>query len=104
VEQICDDFPKGAFDDCYLPVRRILDLSVEALEEVMSEKHRVWAGAGDIPEFLREYKSKYANVAVDPDTPPPRERVKAIRFLRQMRLPGSLLGEWQFPLPSLEVG
>lgn len=56
-----------------------------------------------IPQHLLELKRLNPGVPIDPDTPPPGETVKAIRWLKQESLPCSLLGEWQILPEGVEV-
>jgi hypothetical protein len=70
---------------------------------VSYDDDEMWTTVEDIPEHLLRYRREQPHAVVDPDYPPPRELVKAIRFLKQEHLPGSLLGEWQFDVPDLEV-
>ena len=69
----------------------------------MEENSQVWTVDDEIPLHMRQHKRLYPNDIIDPDEPPAREKVKAIKFLMQSHLPGSFLGEWQYPLPSVEV-
>ncbi|CAO2653637.1 Nn.00g030480.m01.CDS01 [Neocucurbitaria sp. VM-36] len=103
IEQTCDDFPPGTYYDSYHPVKCLLGLSQSEFKTIQDENCQVWNVEDDIPRYLLEFRRLHLNEIIDPDTPPEREVVKAIRFLRQELLPGSLLGEWQFPLPSIEA-
>ena len=100
IQQIYDDFPDDAYYDRYFPVKWLLKLSDMTLKTFIEENDEVW---DDIPEHLLRFKRENPDAIIDPDMPPAREVVKAIRFLKQQHLPGSLLGEWQLPLPDLEV-
>lgn len=102
IEQIRDDFQPGTYYDSYHPVRCLLGLSQSAFKKILDENSKVWNIEDDVPLYLREFKRLHPDDVIDPDMPPERELVKAIRFLRQEHLPGSLLGEWQFPFPSIE--
>jgi hypothetical protein len=70
----------------------------------MMENQLVWSD-DEVPIYFQEYRRRHPTAIIDPDEPPPAELVKAIRFLKQESLPGSLLGEWQElkKLPSIEV-
>jgi hypothetical protein len=103
IEEIHKNFPEGAFYDSYLPVKTILELSNSTLKSIMEENAKIWNVEDEIPGYLLRYKRENPEVAIDPDDPPPQEVVRAIKYLKQMHLPGTLLGEWQFPLPDLEV-
>ncbi|KAF1850654.1 uncharacterized protein K460DRAFT_350683 [Cucurbitaria berberidis CBS 394.84] len=103
IEQIRDDFPPGTYYDSYHPVQCLLGLSQSALKIILDENSAMWTVEDNVPKYLRDYKKLHPDKIIDPDAPPPREVVKAIKFLKQAHLPGSLLGEWQFPLPSIEV-
>ncbi|KAJ4364580.1 hypothetical protein N0V83_009176 [Neocucurbitaria cava] len=102
IEQIRDDFQPGTYYDSYHPVRCLLGLSQPAFKKIFDENSKVWLIEEDVPMYLREFKRLHPDDIIDPDMPPEREVVKAIRFLGQEHLPGSLLGEWQFPFPSIE--
>ncbi|KAF1940548.1 hypothetical protein EJ02DRAFT_423884 [Clathrospora elynae] len=102
IEQIRDEF-SGTYYESYLPVRRILNLTESALRDILGENSDHWHVEDDIPRHSKEFHRLYPNEIVDPDEPPKREVVKAIRYLKQQSLPGSLLGEWQTPLPAIEV-
>jgi len=67
---------------------------------IIAENGKVW---NSTPIYLLEYKRHHPDDPIDPDMPPAREIVKAIRFLRQHHLAGNLLGEWQMPLPPAKV-
>lgn len=79
----------------------ILGLSREKLFEIMRNNAQVWTTA-DIPQYYQDQKRQSPNAIIDPDQPPPEQVVRAIKFLKQARLPGALLGEWS-ALPSIEV-
>jgi hypothetical protein len=69
----------------------------------MNDNSAIWTETGEIPEHLLRTKRAYPNKIIDPEEPPQAEIVKAIKYLKQVHLPGSLLGKWQFPLPDIEV-
>lgn len=69
----------------------------------MDKNSEVWTVDADIPTHIQLRKRRHPQDIINPDEPPQREVVKAIKFLKQNNLPGSLLGEWQYPLPSIEV-
>lgn len=102
IDQITDDIPEGVFHDTYLPVKFLLGLSDSALKEIMEENENIWPSE-EVPDHLQKLKAANPNAAIDPETPPARRLVRAIVFLQQQHLPASLLGEWQFPLPSTQV-
>ncbi|RAR02046.1 FMI2 protein [Stemphylium lycopersici] len=101
IEEIQTDFPEATYKTPFYPAQRILNLSTEQLVTIMSGNAQVWETDDDIPAWYREQKRKHPTVIIDPDEPPPAEVVKAIRFLKQQSLPGSLLGEWH-ALPPIE--
>lgn len=96
-------FPKGDWHDGYLPVRHLCQINQSTFDKIMEENARVWETQDEIPAHLLRLKQQNPGKAIDPDTPPQTGVVHAIRWLKQMHLPGSLLGEWQFPLPNVEV-
>jgi hypothetical protein len=102
IEEIKDDFTPGTYIDSFYPVHRILNITKTKLNKIMAENAEAWATDDMIPRWFQEYRKRYPKAIIDPDEPPPTEVVKAIRFLRQQSLPGSLLGEWQ-TLPGIEV-
>lgn len=73
----------------------ILGLSESEIRTIIDEDTRGWETYADIPLHLRKLKELHPDVPLDPDMPPQREIVRAIEFLRESGLPGSLLGEWQ---------
>jgi hypothetical protein len=101
IERIQDDFAPGTYFSSFYPVCRILGITKEELDKIMTENARVWDD-NEIPEYFREYRKRYPKAIIDPDEPPPLCVVVAITFLKQNSLPGSLLGEWQ-TLPAVEV-
>ncbi|KAI4927187.1 uncharacterized protein J4E92_006353 [Alternaria infectoria] len=101
IEQIKDDFIPGTYISRFYPVCCILSLSKAKLDTIMAENAAVWETEAEIPQYFKDYRKRYSNAIIDPDEPPPTEVVRAIRFLRQQRLPVSLLGEWQ-ALPGPE--
>lgn len=103
IDQICDTFLPGTYHDFYHPAKYLLGLPQSDFEKIMSENRKGWYDENDIPKYLRDLKRLYPNQAVDPDSPPACEIVKAIIFLKQNHFPGELLGEWQDALPSVEV-
>jgi hypothetical protein len=103
IQQIYNEFPEGIYHDHYLPVQWILQISYKALRNIMTDNDRTWATVVDIPEHLVGCRSEHSGIPIDPDCPPARELVQAIRFLKQEHLPVNILGEWQFKLPDLEV-
>lgn len=98
--QTCEAFL--TYQSAYFPVRILLGLEMDAISAIMHE-NIAFANSQFIPAELLQYKQSHPDEIVDPDTPPSREIVRAIQYLMQERLPGSLLGEWQFPLPELQV-
>jgi len=68
----------------------------------MEENNHVW-NDDEIPEHLQRLKRMNPDAAIDPEMSPEAGVVRAIKFLKQQHLPGSLLGEWQMPLPNVEV-
>ncbi|OAL03152.1 hypothetical protein IQ06DRAFT_292370 [Phaeosphaeriaceae sp. SRC1lsM3a] len=102
ITQIYEAFPSGTYHDGYLPVRHLLQLNKAAFQKIVQENAHVWE-TEDIPAHLLRLKREDPDKAIDPDTPPQTGVVHAIRYLQQMHLPGSLLSEWQFPLPNIEV-
>ena len=86
----------------YEPALTLLRLEETALAAILEDNASIWE-TNEIPEHLLELKRLRPNQVIDPDTPPPREVVKAIHFLKQEHLPASLLGEWQFPLPKADL-
>ncbi|KAI4693741.1 uncharacterized protein J4E84_002316 [Alternaria hordeiaustralica] len=101
IEQIKDDFIPGTYISRFYPVCCILSLSKAKLDTIMAENAAVWETEAEIPQYFKDYRRRYPHAIIDPEEPPPVEVVKAIRFLRQQRLPVSLLGEWQ-ALPGPE--
>ncbi|KAI4649355.1 hypothetical protein J4E93_003672 [Alternaria ventricosa] len=101
IEQIKDDFITGTYISRFYPVCCILNLSKAKLDTIMAENAAVWETEAEIPQYFKDYRKRYPQAIIDPDEPPPSEVVRAIRFLRQQRLPVSLLGEWQ-ALPGPE--
>jgi len=102
IEEIKDDFIPGTYISRFYPVCCILNLAKVKLDTIMAENAAVWETEAKIPQYFKDYRRRYPNAIIDPDEPPPTEVVRAIRFLRQQRLPVSLLGEWQ-ALPGPEV-
>lgn len=100
IERIRDELVPRKYHDPYHPVQVILELNHTQLAQSMADSCEVWS---TIPEHLLEYRRLNPLAHVDPDTPPPRELVRAIGYLKQNHLAGNLLGEWQMPLPSAEV-
>jgi hypothetical protein len=70
----------------------------------MAENAHVWDD-DEIPQYFLVLRKKNPDAVIDPDEPPPPELAKAIKFLKQNSLSGTLLGEWQDVkmLPSTEV-
>jgi hypothetical protein len=96
-------YPERTFSDGrYYPARRLLEISTTEFKDIMDENAHVWDD-GDIPQHIRDFQRWRPGEVVDPDWPPQDGVVRAIRWLKQEHFPGSLLGEWQFPLPDLEV-
>lgn len=95
-------FPSGTWHDGYPPVRHLLQINSSTFQRIVEENAHVWE-TEEIPAHLLRLKQQNPGKAIDPDTPPQTGVVHAIRYLQQMHLPGSLLGEWQFPLPNIEV-
>jgi hypothetical protein len=102
IEEIKDDFPEGTYFSSFYPVCHILKITKAKLDSIMAENAEVWENDDMIPRYFQEYRKRYPKAIIDPDEPPPTEVVRAIRFLKQQSLPGSLLGEWQ-KLPAVEV-
>jgi hypothetical protein len=67
---------------------------------ITNENDEAW---DEIPTHLAKLKEEHPDDPIDPELPPQRRIVQAIRFLKQEHLPGSLLGKWQFPIPHVEV-
>jgi hypothetical protein len=105
IEEICEEV-KGLYHSYYEPVRYLLSLGSpgdQKLQAILEENRAPWNDMDDIPAFLLELKRANPDQPVDPDTPPPDATLKAVRYLKQRHLPASLLGEWQFTLPSLPM-
>ncbi|KAH7385416.1 hypothetical protein DE146DRAFT_636009 [Phaeosphaeria sp. MPI-PUGE-AT-0046c] len=102
ITQIYEAFPLGTYHDGYLPVRHLLQINNSTFQKIAQENAHVWENE-EMPAHLLRLKKQNPDKAIDPDTPPQTGVVHAIRYLQQMHLPGSLLGEWQFPLPDIEV-
>ncbi len=103
IDRIRDDFSERAYYDGYHPVRCILQLSQVALDDILRRNERFSDPTQDLPTWLLDRKAKHPTAIIDPEQPPRGDLIKAIEFLKQQHLPGSLLGEWQYPLPSIEV-
>ncbi|KAL6703368.1 hypothetical protein ACN47E_009710 [Coniothyrium glycines] len=103
IAEIHGQFPEGLYHDTFHPVKVILGLSGSAFSAIQSEDSKPWNVEDPLPKHVEDYKMRNRNMMVDPDSPPPAEIVQAIKFLRQEHLPCSLLGEWQYPLPPIEV-
>lgn len=102
IEEIKDDFSPGTYLSSFYPVSCILNITKTKLDTIIAENAAVWETEAEIPNYFKDYRRRYPNAIIDPDEPPPTEVVKAIRFLRQQRLPVSLLGEWQtLPVPEV---
>jgi hypothetical protein len=100
IDAIKDSFPEDSFFDSYMPVKWLLKLSDMQLKTIMEENDVVW---DEIPQHLQAIKNAHPELVLDEGTPSERAIVDTIRFLKQERLPSSLLGRWQFPLPDIEV-
>jgi hypothetical protein len=95
------DATAGIYQQPSHPVRILLQIDEGKLREIIQENSD-FSPTGEEDHF-RKWQIQHPGEALDPDLPPPEEIVKAIEFLRQKRLPGSLLGQWQFPLPKLSL-
>ena len=102
MEEIRDEC-EGMYSSSYYPVAIVLGLTLDAVMKILYEDTKPWDEQDGLSDYVLELKRQYPNELIDPDTPPPREVVKAVYFLKQQHLPASLLGEWQFPLPSIEA-
>lgn len=102
MEEIRDEC-EGMHSSSYYPVAIALGLELDAVMKILYEDTKPWSEQDGLSDYVLELKRQYPNEPIDPDTPPPRELVKAVYFLRQQHLPASLLGEWQFPLPSIDA-
>ncbi|EOA86150.1 uncharacterized protein SETTUDRAFT_28548 [Exserohilum turcica Et28A] len=102
IEEIQADFTDIYHGSPFYPAQRILNLEMEKLVAIMKENMEVWTTEDEIPKYFQQYRRRHPDAIIDPDEPPPAEVVRAIRFLRQQSLPGSLLGEWHI-LPPVEV-
>jgi hypothetical protein len=100
IDEIYREFPQGHDPDGYLPVKTILGLSDMTLKSIMDDNDEL---QNYFPPHLIGLKENNPDDPIDADMPPLRGIVDAIRFLKQHKLPGSLLGKWQFPLPDIEV-
>ncbi|KAF2870858.1 hypothetical protein BDV95DRAFT_70080 [Massariosphaeria phaeospora] len=99
IDQLIDECP-NAPGGLYGPVMRLLHIPDRAvLDKILAENSDVH----DIPQYIWDLKEEFPDKPIDPDMPPPEEVVKAIKYLRQEHLPASLLGEWQFRLPRVEI-
>jgi hypothetical protein len=94
------EFPPKYYPDGYLPVKTILGLSAMDLKSIMDENDE---DQNYLPPHLIKLKRNNPNQPIDTDMPPQYRIVEAIKFLKEQKLPGSLLGMWQFPLPEIEV-
>jgi hypothetical protein len=103
INAVHDAFPTGTYRDSYHPVRCILQISEATLDAIMSDNSVVWTKLSQVPKHLVEKKRANFSAVVDPEEPTQSDLVNAIKFLKQLHLPGSLLGKWQFPLPDVEV-
>jgi hypothetical protein len=79
------------------PILTLLKVDADTLRDI-EEENADFCPEGDEDHFM-EWKARHSGEPLDPDMPPPQAVIKAIRVLRQERLPGNLLGEWQYPLP-----
>ncbi|OAL47614.1 hypothetical protein IQ07DRAFT_123047 [Pyrenochaeta sp. DS3sAY3a] len=95
LRSIHSEFTRDQYTGFFYATRMILGLSEQELHAIHEEDNRVWETFADIPEYLRKLKELDPDMPIDPDMPPEREIVRAIEFLRENGLPGSLLGEWQ---------
>jgi hypothetical protein len=103
MDEVHDAFPAGSYHDSYHPVRCILQISKTTLKAIMSDNSVIWTKQAQIPKHLLSKKKADPHAVIDPEEPTQSDVVKAIKFLKQLHLPGSLLGKWQFPLPNVEV-
>ena len=81
----------------------ILGVPDSVFARARAEDSKPWNDQDGLPRHLMEYKRLHPDAIIDPEMPPESARVQAIKFLKLRHLPGSLLGEWQYPLPSIEV-
>lgn len=93
----------GVYNSNYYPVVSLLNINAGELNTIIKENNEPFYGDSELPAHILEIKRQFPSDPIDPDTPPPREIVKAIKYLKQNHLPGSLLGEWQFPMPRVEA-
>ncbi|KAF2683903.1 hypothetical protein K458DRAFT_404240 [Lentithecium fluviatile CBS 122367] len=87
------------YQSAFHPVYVLLHLDAHTIQSIIDENGD-FCPTGDEPHF-QKWKREHPGEPLDPDLPPPEEMIKAIRYLRQECLPGSLLGEWQFSLPEV---
>ncbi|RMZ70023.1 hypothetical protein GMOD_00000056 [Pyrenophora seminiperda CCB06] len=102
IEQIQEDFVNTNRVDTWYPVQCILRLTRERLAWIIKKNSEPWSTFKDIPEYFRELRRKYPDAILDPEEAPPEQVVRAIKFLKQQRLPVTLLGE-HVTLPSKEA-
>ena len=74
------------FYDSYYPVRTILELPDSALKSAMKDNGEVWSVDDNIPKHMLRYRIEHPGAAVDPEAPPIRELVNAIKFLQWKHL------------------
>ncbi len=63
-----------------------------------------FAGSDEVPAHLKEWADRHPGEPIDPERPPPVGLIRATMFLRQERLPGCLLGGWQFEMLGADRG
>ncbi|KAF2796991.1 hypothetical protein K505DRAFT_415371 [Melanomma pulvis-pyrius CBS 109.77] len=102
MDEIADECV-GVYNSNYYPVVSLLNINTSELSTIIKENNELFYGDDELPAHILELKRQFPNDPIDPDTPPPQEIVKAIKYLMQNHLPCSLLGEWQFPMPRVEA-
>ncbi|KAI0571609.1 hypothetical protein A1F97_08913 [Pyrenophora tritici-repentis] len=102
IDEIQDDFAGAGQPDTLYPVQRLLKITRTELLDIIEKNGQAWNTDEDIPLYYRELKRRNPDAIIDPDQPPPAQVVRAIKFLKQQHLPGTLLGEWS-TLPSVQV-
>jgi hypothetical protein len=87
------------FPNANYPVCILLHLDVYKLGTIVTEYEEFCVTGNE--DHFQEWKRQHPGEPLDPDLPPPKDLLKAVQYLRQECLPGSLLGEWQFSLPGM---
>ncbi|KAF2122189.1 hypothetical protein BDV96DRAFT_640252 [Lophiotrema nucula] len=101
MDRIREQVPLNTFTDSQYHFYRLLRINGPAELSIIYEGNaQGWPDDIDVPHHLAELKRLHPGMILDPDLPPPLDLIKAVHFLMQHRLPGSLLGEWQFQLPN----